>query len=308
MSNVFNVKTFQYANGITEVRVYSKPIGEYFDKSAYIHSRLILRDGDDHSYFYNPFTDMVEKMVELDLLEPDLSAQKKEHSLNVSFNRTRANLFKYLRMVKWEYFITLTFNPEIVDRYDFILCMSKAKKWINNQKFHNAPDLKYILVPEHHRDGAWHIHGVLADVGNMKFVNSGHKDKSRRVIYNLSGWQNGFSTATVIGDYLKVTTYITEYITKDLCRITAGKNRYYRSKNIPEPIEKSWFLEGDEVVNHYRTILPPDEFKDIGYFTEADIFIQSVFDSIDGELIFDKSVNGPFTDVRYIYFKDKGSF
>lgn len=284
MSDFYNIKVIEYGNGVVELRKYSNCIGVKFDELE----TDVFNPFDCENTFidcYNPFTNSTQHFKDLDFQIQE--EYRKAHCLKVSYNRTRNNLYKYLRMCAWQFFITLTFSPDVIDRFDFSACMKKANKWIQNQKFRYANDLQYILVPEHHRDGAWHIHGVLANVGNMSFIDSSHKDKKGRTVYNLSGWKNGFSTSTKVTDICKVSSYMTEYITKDLCKVTMGKHRYYRSNNISEPRETTFILEESS----------EDNFN---------CFIQKISDSFDLRMEYEKTVKGVFLDVQYIYFNRKG--
>lgn len=74
----------------------------------------------------------------------------------------------------WDYFITLTIDPKKLDNTDFNLVSEKLNIWTNNLKKRYAPDLKYILVPELHKDKTkWHFHGLFADIGQMPLAFSG---------------------------------------------------------------------------------------------------------------------------------------
>jgi hypothetical protein len=107
-----------------------------------------------------------------------------------------------------------------------------------------APDLHYIFIPEPHKDGAYHFHGLLADTGDMVFSDSGRVVKDGKaykrcksnaecpVIYNLDNWKFGFSTATVVRSNCKCVSYLTKYITKDLCQIADNRHRYLASRNL----------------------------------------------------------------------------
>ena len=53
--------------------------------------------------------------------------------------------------------------------------MKKAHKWINNCKNRKARELLYLLVPEQHKDGAWHIHGLLCNTTGLTFTDSGKR-------------------------------------------------------------------------------------------------------------------------------------
>ena len=233
MEGAYNIRVIRYENGSFEIRQYSNPVNAVYEGETSVTPIYQTGKKRKVNLEYNPFTDEMEKLRTI---------EDAERSAKNSLNRTKQNIYKFSRQAEWEYFITLTFDGSKVNRYDFDECMHKANNWFNNQKKRKAPDLKYLFVPEQHKDGAWHIHGVIADVGEMSFADSGRvaigKKAYRRsdvnsefaTIYNLSGWRFGFSTATRVRDKYKVASYITKYITKDLCESTFGKKRYYRSR------------------------------------------------------------------------------
>lgn len=284
MSEIFNLKVIQYENGVVEFRKYNKVINGhlmYISQEEMTERQKIGRENANDDIckpesVFNPFSNSYEEFYTFEQL--DMLADRAERSVKSSFNRTVNELYKLTRQCKWEYFITLTYASSVVDRYDFDLCMKKANNWFKNQHKRYAPDLQYIFVPEQHKDGAWHIHGLLARVGTMSFVYSGHIVKDKK-IYNLTGWKFGFSTATEVEDVVRVSSYITKYITKDLCACTKGKKRYYRSRNIPEPIESNFLVENGE----------------------SDNFINEVADSLGVVQTYEKTLSG-FIDVNYKYF------
>lgn len=276
MDKTYNLKVFVFENGSAEVRKYSVPISPNKDavKKRLEGKRDVLEDLFIKEY--NPFTDKVEYMEDM-YCAKELE-KRANHNLRVSFNRTVNEIYKLSRQCTWEYFITLTFDKTKVDRYNFDECMKKANSWFNNQRKRYAKDLQYLFVPEQHKDGAWHIHGLLSRVGEMSFVDSGKKINDK-VIYNLSGWKNGFSTATEVEDIQRVSSYIVKYITKELCEVTKGKRRYYRSQNIPKPSEEVFLLESGCDVE----------------------FIDTLADSLGFDVSYVKTVKGEYMDIEYIY-------
>lgn len=286
MSELFNCKVIEYANGITEIRKYSKVIGainvnqtkeEFIEEVEFGKMLSYMRN---HQYLDVEEVPFIKENCWVDYFPEDLEKMdkfRKKHSLVSSFNRTVNELYKISRQCNWQYFITLTYDGAKVDRYDFDLCMKKANNWFRNQHKRYSPDLQYMFVPEQHKDGAWHVHGLLARVGNMSFVDSGKKVNGK-IIYNLDGWKLGFSTAMKVYDTKGVSTYITKYITKELCEVTKGKRRYYRSRNIPEPVETCLVIEDDND-------------------------IQIIADSLGVVLDYEKRVEG-YMDVDYKYYKE----
>lgn len=228
--SAYNVRVIEYPNGEIQLRRYSAPI---------THKEPCEIDNDRISE-YNPFD--YKNIREVDDFDTVLKSQ--EDNEVRSYNRTKNKIYEYSRCVKWEKFITLTFNERKVDRYNFDECSRIARQWLHNQR-KNAPQLQYLLVPELHKDGAFHFHGLLANTGKIKFKDSGKRTKDKRIVYNMSAWSNGFTTAVDVYNTHGVSKYIGKYITKELCGLTKGKNRYYVSSNMPIP-KQSAFLVADD--------------------------------------------------------------
>lgn len=157
---------------------------------------------------------------------------KKSESQRVSFTRTKNSIYHIARSASWDWFLTLTLSPDVVDRYNLDECSKKLRKHLNNIKVRKCPDMYYLIVPEQHKDGAWHFHGLIGGCNDLNFADSGIlcDDKS---IYNWLDYKLGFTTATRVQDTARVSSYICKYITKDLCGITVGRQRYFVSKNCP---------------------------------------------------------------------------
>lgn len=173
-----------------------------------------------------------------------------EETKRISFSRTKKNIYYIARSNVWEWFVTFTISPEKADRYDYKECKKKITKWLNNQKERYAPDLYYLVVPEQHKDGAWHFHGLLGGCAGLVFSDSGLFTNDKQPIYNIDSYKLGFSTATAVRDTNKVSGYICKYITKDLCGVLDGRNRYFVSKGINR-------------ANEYEMLVPWYKFDDL---------------------------------------------
>lgn len=64
---------------------------------------------------------------------------RKERSMYVSLNRTKQSVYSLAYNNKWDWFVTLTFSDEKVDRYDYSEIIKKTRKWFNNMKNRFAP-------------------------------------------------------------------------------------------------------------------------------------------------------------------------
>lgn len=299
----YNVKITEYANGQLEIATYKQGVYTMLEGESAYRADMIDKNADalawrfatfvvnektgvgkfyprfdDREVVYNPFTEKIQRVY---TVENEIAEEKKKlDNLSRSFRRTRSALYMYARQCVWEYFITLTYSPDkIENRYDFSLCMKKVHYWIDNCRRRKANELLFLLVPEQHKDGAWHIHGLLCNTTGLTFTDSG-KRYDGKIVYNLDDWKLGFSTATKVTDTYKVSNYITKYITKDLCAITPGKQRYFVSKSILKP-------------KTFTALIDPDEVGS---------FIQEVADSYGADLEYQKDVSG-YLDVNYKYFK-----
>lgn len=299
----YNVKITEYANGQLEIATYKQGVYTMLDGESSYRADMIDKNAealawrfasyvidektgqgrfipriDNAEYCYNPFTEKIQRVY---TVEDEIAEKKKKlDNLSRSFRRTRSALYMYARQCVWEYFITLTYSPDkIENRYDFSLCMKKVHYWIDNCRRRKANELLFLLVPEQHKDGAWHVHGLLCNTTGLTFTDSG-KRYDGKIVYNLDDWKLGFSTATKVTDTYKVSNYITKYITKDLCAIIPGKQRYFVSKSILKPKTFTALIDTDEVGS----------------------FIQEVADSYGADLEYQKDVSG-YLDVNYKYFK-----
>ena len=201
-----------------------------------------------------------------------------EHSIESSVNRTINQIYMLSRANRWDYFITLTIDLQKLDSTDFNLISQKLNIWTNNLKKRYAPDLKYIIVPELHKDKRkWHFHGLFANIGKMSLDFSGKVCIGKYIydyvqkpfatkIYNIPLWKYGFSTATVIRDPSRASSYITKYVTKDLCRVLPNQHRYLASQNVDKPIERVFNIAYEDLTRIYRKYL-----RQIAYMSKVKI-------------------------------------
>ncbi|MFR5684267.1 MAG: hypothetical protein ACLUD1_09525, partial [Clostridia bacterium] len=146
-----------------------------------------------------------------------------------------------------EYFVTFTFNRQKIDSSNYELLTEKVRIWLSHLKQRYAPNLKYILVPELHKDGVhYHFHALIANTGNIDFIDSGVKHNGN-TIYNIGNWKFGFTTASKVIDSARASSYITKYITKDLCSVTKFKKRYWASRNCDRPKVRTYCLPYEEM-------------------------------------------------------------
>jgi len=142
-----------------------------------------------------------------------------------SAKRARKRLFELAACNPFELFVTLTLDQKEIDRYDYKIVIKKMNQWLTNLV--KRKGFAYIFVPERHKDGAIHFHGLCTSAG-LTLLPSGHRDKSKRDILNVANWRYGYTTAVKLdGDYTNVCKYITKYIRKDMGTDGTIGGRYY---------------------------------------------------------------------------------
>lgn len=163
------------------------------------------------------------------------SKESKESLLYRSLSRTRKKVFDYARMNLFEYFVTLTFNPSLVDSFDFDESSSVMSKWLHTLRQSNS-DMRYLGVPELHKSGRYHFHFLMAGIPNVSMVDSGHRTPRGEVIYNVGSYRYGFSTAIrLYSSGADLAGYLSKYISKDIMSHVKGRKRYWCSKNLVLP-------------------------------------------------------------------------
>lgn len=163
-----------------------------------------------------------------------------KHCIDTSLSRTKNVIYNIARSNEWKWFITLTLSPDKVDRSSYDEVVKRLQKFCNNLQQRHCPHLKYLIVPELHLDKInYHFHGLLADCDELQFVFSGKFDKKGRPVFNIPQWTYGFTTATLVGDTSRASSYITKYVTKESEQYLKNKHRYYTNRNtLRAPAEK----------------------------------------------------------------------
>lgn len=152
-----------------------------------------------------------------------------------SMRRARANLRRLALANCFDYFVTLTLDPAKIDRYDGAAVTRALSRWCDNMVRRHG--LRYILVPEQHKDGAFHFHGFFAGEGLIA-ADSGVQWDGRPV-YNLPQWALGFTTAQrLYGQYSAAVGYCCKYIGKQAGVRPLGR-WYYSGGALAKP-EKTY--------------------------------------------------------------------
>ena len=150
--------------------------------------------------------------------------------------RARVRVFEYAICNEFDYFITLTINGEFLDRCDLGAYVKKLGQFIRDYRKQYGVDIQYLLVPEKHRDGAWHMHGLIKGIPqeHLSINENGYLD------WKMYSNKFGYCSIDVIKNKEAVSKYITKYISKSFHEgkgvTEKEKKLYYCSRGLKKPV------------------------------------------------------------------------
>lgn len=157
--------------------------------------------------------------------------------------RARSRVREYGLCNDWDYFATFTLNEEKQDRFDLAQWVKDFGNWIQNykRKF-RCSEFAYLIIPEQHKNGAWHAHGLLRGLAPASLV----KNEHGYLDLPYYAHRFGYISLDPIKDKQKCASYITKYISKDAGAtaraLQAGQHLYYNSRG----------LKGKEVIEEWE--------------------------------------------------------
>lgn len=166
---------------------------------------------------------------------PKGMASDPERAKDCSRARARTAIRDIALCNQFQYFFTWTLSSDYVNRYDAVAVSKKVQIFLKNASYRKQ--FSYICVPEYHKDGAIHFHGLcnLGDVAIRRAVDPyrGTPLSTTRgqPIFNMTAWTLGYSTCIPLDEnYEAACNYITKYLSKGTDKIL-GK-WYLSSRNL----------------------------------------------------------------------------
>ena len=192
-------------------------------------------------------------------------------SKTASLNRTVILMNTILNMNDFDWFFTITFDKQKIDRTNESVVFDCYVKYVNNLK-KQFPSFAYMTFPERHEDGCFHLHMLVAGLTpkQMGLVNSGKvcchwakkrnkygileglgyccknyfektkhlhelKETDGEPIYNATSFAYGFTTVSRICSRERCNSYVKKYVEKALGSTEKFKKRFYYSSNLKVP-------------------------------------------------------------------------
>lgn len=235
MQTIFDPATKAQAFTNARIKYYPAPDGTLKLWSVTCFPEAIFKKAG-----FEEISDNFRKFAE-NLPENEEKTGNDEENARKSFGRAKNKLFDLLMCnTDCDFFCTLTFDGEKINRFSYADIIRKLSTLLDNSV--RRKGLKYILVPEFHKNGAVHFHGLMnAECLGLSEAVSPHTGRNLKTkgkqIYNIDGFRWGFSTAIRIGEADSereaVAKYVYKYITKldKFTKSTGHKvgGRYYLS-------------------------------------------------------------------------------
>lgn len=154
---------------------------------------------------------------------PKGKAADPERALEESRRRAKNAVQDIALCNRFEYMFTWTLSPELIDRYNTDAVYRKVRAFLSHMT--QRKRFRYIVIPEFHKDGAIHMHGLccLGEVALTPSIRQNgtiRRDGKGRQVFNMTAWTWGFSTCVRLDEnYERAVNYVSKYITKSDTKI-----------------------------------------------------------------------------------------
>lgn len=173
--------------------------------------------------------------------------KKNDQKLDCNFSRARSMVLQYALCNPWQYFFTGTLDPGKWDRNSLEPFMTQLSQKIRDWRKEYGFKLDVLLVPEQHKDGSWHVHGLVNNLPDycigrfyrldLSALGLGWLYPLKLVDGDFFNWYDfclefGYCSLAPIRDPVATAYYITKYISKDLSQRASevGKHLYFHSR------------------------------------------------------------------------------
>jgi len=130
--------------------------------------------------------------------------------------RAKRQVIEYALNNTFNWFVTITFDKNKIDRYDSQLLEKKTRQWLYDTFNNYGNKAQYIMVPEYHKDKAIHYH-LLINMHNEKLKYLFNHKEWKKPVYKdkLLFKKFGRNEWVKIDQYTEpIGLYLSKYITK----------------------------------------------------------------------------------------------
>lgn len=212
----------------------------------YKYNQAILKKYGDKKYKLTHLKVLRTVGIEDDVHIPIEKGSVNDIKLDENISRAKSTIFELALCNPWEWWCTFTLNPHKYDRFNLEQYHKEITQWLRNQGKKYNVKIKFILVPEQHKDGAWHMHGFMSGIAFNELVAFNIDDnipryikdrlKEGQAVYNWPAYVKKFGWVDLerIKNPEACSKYVTKYINKDLARSVKEINAhtYYCSRGL----------------------------------------------------------------------------
>lgn len=206
------------------------------------------------AYSIHRYTDKIYKVVAWKgRRDPDViyirdreNENRNDTKLDNNLSRARSMVLQYALCNPWEYFFTGTLDGDKWRRDDLDGFMRDFQQKIRDWRKEYLCKLDVLLVPERHKDGMWHVHGLINNL--PYYYTSGFYWLPLPSLHmtpypwklcqgDYRSWPDfqdryGYCSLGCIRDPVATAYYVTKYIGKDIAQRAGdlGKHLYFHSR------------------------------------------------------------------------------
>ena len=159
-----------------------------------------------------------------------------DSKLDNNLSRAKSRVMEFALCNPWKYWCTFTISPEKYDRYNLKAYKKDFSEFIHTLNRSRIEKITYILIPEMHEDGAWHMHGFINGLSDTELKPTGNfgKDGNEYFTWPKYHYKFGFMSLSAIRDLERTAKYSMKYMTKDNSRNVTelGAHLYYASHGL----------------------------------------------------------------------------
>lgn len=227
----YNTKVKFYSSG--EVQLHTFPMPIQFDTSSSSSGSSGVSVGVSSDLSTNSLQKSADKITD-----------KTSSNFARSIRRTKNSVFDYALNNTWDYFVTLTFDNSF-DRYNFHYLNKYTRHFFNNFKTNYCRDMKYLGLPEFHKDGAIHFHFLVSGT-NLQDLLTPHCDQKKYPGAKILEKWRGINLWEPVKNSVAISCYMCKYVVKDII-VNSGQSRYIRSRNLEKPQEETFFFPEEDL-------------------------------------------------------------
>lgn len=228
-----------------------------------------------------------------------------DNKLDSNFSRARSMVLQYALCNPWDWFFTGTLDPDRWGRDDLSKFMLDFSQKIRDWRKEYESQIQVLLIPEHHKDGSWHVHGMMRGIPSwhlyrfwwlpLRFLEL--ETSPGNILKSLFPWKlcersewrywddfndrYGYCSLAPIKDPVATAFYISKYVSKELSQRSGdlGKHLYFHSRSLKKAEKASDIYMYNSRLDGFCT--QEYDFCKIGMVKNAPSYFPYVWDGAD---------------------------